>query len=48
MDAHLEFTKWAVGKGVKIYGVSSHRFPNRGLGIVAEEDHEVSLLYLSN
>ena len=42
MEKHEEFTKWALDHGVKINGVAAHRFPGRGLGIIATEDHKVS------
>jgi hypothetical protein len=41
MEKHLDFTNWAISKGVKLNGVVAHRFPARGLGIMAEEKHEV-------
>lgn len=37
MEKHETFTKWALDQGVKLHGVAAHRFPGRGLGIVATE-----------
>lgn len=42
MEKHHEFTTWAVKDGLDINGIAPHRFPGRGLGIVAVERHEVS------
>jgi hypothetical protein len=44
MEIHHEFTAWAVKNGLNINGIAPHRFPGRGLGIVAVERHEVSLI----
>lgn len=41
MDAHEEFEKWAVERGVKINGIKAHKFEGRGLGIIATKKHEV-------
>jgi len=41
MEKHENFTEWACAQGVKINGVAAHRFPGRGLGIVAKRKHEV-------
>jgi len=50
MEIHEEFTKWTVGRGVKINGIRAHKFEGRGFGIIAEKDFEVCgteiLLYL--
>jgi hypothetical protein len=43
MEKHYEFTAWAVKNGLDINGIAPHRFPGRGLGIVAVERHEVGL-----
>ncbi|KAL3420204.1 SET domain-containing protein [Phlyctema vagabunda] len=40
MDIHKEFTEWAVAQGVKINGIAAHKFPGKGLGIIAEKRHE--------
>ncbi len=41
MEIHEEFTKWALERGVKINCIAAHRFEGRGLGIIAEKEHEV-------
>jgi hypothetical protein len=41
MDIHREFTEWAVARGVKLNSIAVHRFPGKGLGIIAEEKLEV-------
>ena len=41
MEKHEKFTEWALAQGIKINGVAAHRFPGRGLGIVAKKKHEV-------
>jgi hypothetical protein len=41
MEIHEDFTKWAKARGVKINGISAHRFEGRGLGIRADRDLEV-------
>jgi len=41
MEEHEKFTEWALAQGVKINGVAAHRFPGRGLGIVAKEKRNV-------
>jgi hypothetical protein len=38
MDIHKEFTEWAVARGVKLDGIATHRFPGKGLGIIAERE----------
>lgn len=43
MDDHRKFTAWALTKGVEIGGVAPHRFPGKGLGIIAERDIKVRL-----
>ena len=43
MDNHIKFTEWAVTYGVTINGVAAHRFPGRGLGIIAEKNLEVRM-----
>ena len=37
METHKEFTKWAASQGVKIGGIAAHRFPGKGLGIIAKK-----------
>lgn len=39
MDIHKEFTKWAAVRRVKLDGIATHRFPSRGLGIIAEREY---------
>jgi hypothetical protein len=46
MDVHKEFTEWAVARGVKINGIAAHRFPRRGLGIIAEKKFKASGKFL--
>jgi hypothetical protein len=41
MEMDNEFTKWAAALGVKLNGIATHRFPGRGLGIIAERKLEV-------
>lgn len=41
MQVHQEFTKWAVNQGVVINDVSPFRFPEKGLGLVANKNFEV-------
>ena len=41
MQKHRDFTTWAVTHGIEINGIAAHRFPGRGLGIVAKQKHEV-------
>jgi hypothetical protein len=48
MENHIEFTKWAVAQGVVINGIAAHRFPGRGLGIIAEKNLKVRMTILSN
>lgn len=38
MDIHKEFAEWAVARGIKVNGIAAHRFPGRGLGIIAEKN----------
>lgn len=42
MRIHQDFTKWATAQGVIINGVSPFRFPEKGLGLVANKDFEVN------
>jgi hypothetical protein len=44
MDVHEEFTNWAIAQGVEINGIAAHKFPGRGLGIIAEKDFKASQL----
>jgi len=37
MERHIEFTEWAVAQGVKLNGIAAHKFPGRGLGVIAEK-----------
>jgi hypothetical protein len=40
------FTEWALSRGVTLNGIAAHRFPGRGVGIVAESKIEVcTILY---
>jgi hypothetical protein len=41
MDIHNEFTEWAIARGVKLNGIAIHKFPCRGLGILAEKQFKV-------
>jgi hypothetical protein len=41
MEMDNEFTKYAAALGVKLNGIAIHRFPGRGLGIIAERKLEV-------
>jgi hypothetical protein len=41
MDSIEEFTEWAIARGLKLNGVAAHRFPGRGLGIIAEKTLKV-------
>ncbi len=45
MEKHEEFKAWAVKKGVKINGVSAHKFEGRGLGIAAGKKLQVCEVY---
>jgi hypothetical protein len=44
MDKHHDFTAWAVRNGLEINGIAPHKFPGRGLGIVAVQRHVVGLI----
>lgn len=37
MDPYGEYTQWAVDQGVKLSGIAAHRFPSKGLGIIAKQ-----------
>ncbi|KAH8587570.1 hypothetical protein B0O99DRAFT_526624 [Bisporella sp. PMI_857] len=39
MEEHEQFTEWALTQGVKINGVTVHKYSGRGLGIIATEKH---------
>ncbi|KAI9645322.1 hypothetical protein NHQ30_006058 [Ciborinia camelliae] len=41
MRVHQEFTKWAATQGVIINGVFPFRFPEKGLGLIANKDFEI-------
>ncbi|TGO24286.1 hypothetical protein BPAE_0107g00330 [Botrytis paeoniae] len=41
MQVHQEFTKWALNEGVVINNVSPFRFPEKGLGLVANKNFEI-------
>jgi hypothetical protein len=43
MDAHNEVVKWAIEKGVELYGVEPRKIPGRGIGMIATERLEVHL-----
>ncbi|EPE32172.1 SET [Glarea lozoyensis ATCC 20868] len=47
MENHIEFTKWVVAQGVVINGIAAHRFPGRGLGIIAEKNLKAGEVILS-
>ncbi|RDW63823.1 SET protein [Coleophoma crateriformis] len=40
MEIHQRFTEWAMSQGVEINGIAAHRFPGKGLGIIAERRHK--------
>ncbi|TVY82644.1 SET domain-containing protein, partial [Lachnellula suecica] len=46
MEAHRKFTKWALDQGVEINSVAPHRFPGKGLGIIAEKDFKAGEILL--
>ena len=46
MEIHKDFTEWAIARGVNLNGIAIHRFPGRGLGIVAEKELEVLMINL--
>lgn len=41
MDVHEEFTEWALAQGLNLNGIAIHRFPGRGVGIIAEKELNV-------
>lgn len=41
MEKHEKFSEWAVAGGVTINGIAAHRFPGKGLGVIATKNHEV-------
>lgn len=41
MELHRDSTKWALAHGVTLNGIAAHRFPGKGLGIIAEKDFDV-------
>lgn len=41
MDVHEEFTEWALAQGLNLNGIAIHRFPGRGVGIIAERELNV-------
>ncbi|KAF7913951.1 uncharacterized protein EAF01_000357 [Botrytis porri] len=41
MQVHEEFTKWAVNQGVIINNASPFRFPEKGLGLIANKNFEI-------
>ena len=42
MEDHEKFREWVtVEKGVKINGITAHKFEGRGVGIIAEKRLEV-------
>ncbi|KAF4630581.1 hypothetical protein G7Y89_g7550 [Cudoniella acicularis] len=47
MEVHKEFTEWAVSRGVKINGIAAHRFPGRGISIIAKKSFEAGETLLS-
>jgi hypothetical protein len=47
MEKHRDFVKWAISNGVEVNGVVPHRFPGRGLGIIAEQSHKVGCIFYS-
>ena len=45
-EEHTKFVEWAENNGVTINGIAPARFVDRGMGIVAARDLEVSTLTL--
>ena len=46
MDVLEDLTKWAVARGVKLDGIAAHKFPGKGLGVIAEENLCVRCTFL--
>jgi hypothetical protein len=47
MDSLTELTEWALAHGVQLNGITVHRFPGKGLGIVGERTIKVCRARLS-
>lgn len=43
-EEHTKFVEWAENNGVTINGIAPAKFVDRGMGIVAARDLEVSIL----
>jgi hypothetical protein len=41
MEDHDKFRDWVTERGVKINGITAHKFEGRGVGLIAEERLEV-------
>ena len=41
MDIHKDFMEWAIARGVTLNGIAAHRFPGKGVGIIAEKELKV-------
>ncbi|TGO07454.1 hypothetical protein BTUL_0275g00160 [Botrytis tulipae] len=40
MEVDKEFMKWAVAQGIEFNGITTHKLPGKGLGIIAEKNLE--------
>jgi len=38
MELHEKLTEWAVSRGTKLNGITAHRFPGKGMGIIAQRN----------
>lgn len=47
-EEHAKFVEWAEQNGVTINGIAPAKFVDRGMGIVAARDIEVSTYFISN
>jgi len=45
MEDHDNFREWVTKRGVKINGITAHKFEGRGVGLVAEERLEVRYVF---
>lgn len=39
---YRDLTEWSIARGLKFDGIAPHRFPGKGLGIVAQRSFRVS------
>ena len=46
METLKDLTKWAVARGVKLDGIAAHKFPGKGLGVIAQENLHVRATFL--